>query len=266
MAELAQIALLRSKPAGLELFLLRRGPGAFGFPSGAIHPNEDPRIAAARVLFEDIGVLLGRDAGSASATLEMPSVPALRKQVLAGANATQTLREAGMTWASDSMFTWSIWQAPSSAGLSSPGIRIDGGKTTGTVTRVFIAALPVGFHPAKDADVESTWLLAREADLRGDELQLSPHVIRTCWELAHFDKLAEVVAASRARATEPHPILPRVGPNLTLLLPWDADYATLGQGESLAFSYHPKWALGPSRFVREDRTWKLVAPHSTPKA
>lgn len=263
--DLAQVALLRAKPAGIELFVVRRGGmGAFTLPGGAIHTNEDPRIAAARVLFEDVGVLIGRDAGATATTLEMPSVKSLRKRIGSGANATQALREVGMTWASDSMFAWSTWQAPSSAGLSSPGIRIDGGKQSSTETRVFVAALPIGFQPSfEDASVESSWLLAREAEARGDELLLPPHVIRTCWELANFDKLADVVAASRARMTEPHAILPRVGPNLTLLLPWDPAYATAGQGESSPFTYHPKWALGPSRFVREDRTWKLV---STPKA
>lgn len=269
MTDLAQVALLRGKPAGLELLLVRRGgAGSFGLPSGAIHPNEDLRVAAARVLFEDAGVLLGRDAGDAAATLEMPSIPALRRKVLTGANATQVLREAGFTWASETLAAWSHWQAPSSSGLSSPGIRIDGIKATGTSTRVFVAPLPAGFAPHfdKSEGVESTWLLASEAEARDDELSLAPHVIRTCWELAHFDKLAEVFAAARTRAQEPHPILPRMGPNLSLLLPWDPEYATAGQGESLAFSYAPKWALGPSRFVRVDRTWKLCTPGSTPKA
>lgn len=268
MTDLAQVALLRGKPAGLEVLLVRRGgAGPFGLPSGAIHPNEDLRVAAARVLFEDAGVLLGRDAGDSAATLEMPSIPLLRKKVLAGANATQVLREAGFTWASETLAAWSHWQAPSSSGLSSPGIRIDGIKATGTSTRVFVAPLPAGFAPHfdKSEGAESTWLLASEAETRGEELLLAPHVIRTCWELAHFDKLAEVFAAARTRAQEPHPILPRMGPNLALLLPWDPEYTTAGQGESLAFSYVPKWALGPSRFVRVDRTWKLCTPGSTPK-
>jgi hypothetical protein len=269
VTDLAQVALLRAKPAGLELLLVRRGGvGPFGLPSGAIHANEDLRVAAARVLFEDTCVLLGRDAGSATSTLEMPSLPLLRKKVLAGANATQTLREAGFTWASETLAAWSHWQAPSSSGLSSPGIRLDGIKGTGSSTRVFVAPLPAGFAPhfTNEEAAESTWLLASEAEARGDELLLAPHVVRTCWELAHFDKLADVFAAARIRAQEPHPILPRMGPNLALLLPWDSEYESAGQGESLAFSYIPKWALGPSRFVRVDRTWKLCTPGSTPKA
>ncbi len=279
MTELAQIVLLRSKPAGLELLVIRRGGhGGFQLPGGAIHPNEDGRVAAARVLFEDTGVLLGRDASTDGATtLEMPSLPALRRKIVSdGANATELLRAAGMTWASETLAPWSQWYAPSSSGLSSPGIRLDGLAASGpqgrlgpdrTTTRVFIAPLPVGFAPSFDASeaIESAWVLASEAGLRGDELQLAPHAIRTCWELEHFDKLAEVFVAARTRAQEPHPILPRIGPNLALLLPWDPEYVTAGQGESLPFAYHPKWALGPSRFVREDRTWKLVAPPSSPK-
>jgi len=268
VTDLAQVVLLRAKPAGLELLLVRRGGvGAFALPGGAVHANEDLRVAAARVLFEDTCVLLGRDSGDAAATLEMPSLPLLRRQVLAGANATQTLREAGFTWASETVAAWSHWQAPSSTGLSSPGIRIDGIKASGSSTRVFVAPLPAGFAPHFDKTeaAEATWLLASEAGARGDELLLAPHVIRTCWELAHFDKLADVFAAARTRAQEPHPILPRMGPNLALLLPWDPDYESAGQGESLAFSYQPKWALGPSRFVRQDRTWKLVTPSSMPK-
>lgn len=258
MSELAQIALLRSRPAGLELLLVSRA-GSWALPSGAIHANEDVRVAAARVLFEDSGVLLGRDAGDAAETLEMPSLPALRRKILKGANATQALFEAGFTWAQDAVFAWSHWQAPSSSGLTSPGSRLDG-------TRVFVAPLPTGFAPHWDAHeaVQHEWVLASEIGQR-DDLALAPHVIRTAWELAHFDKLAEVVAAARTRAQEPHPILPRVGPNLSLLLPWDPAYASQGQGEAREFTYLPKWALGPSRFVRKDRTWQLVTASGTPK-
>lgn len=270
MSEVAQIALLRSRPAGLELLVLRRGPGAYGLPGGAIHSNEDPRIAAARSLFEDTGVMLGRDAGPAeAATLEMPSLASLRRKILKGSNATEVLRSAGFTWASESLFAWSHWQAPASSGLSSPGIRIDATGLVGAERnsmRVFVAAQPVGMLPAFEAseNADPVWLLASEAQDRAEELLLSPHVIRTCWELAHFDKLAEVVAAARKRAQEAHPILPRVGPNLSLLLPWDPDYAR-GQGESLPFTYQPKWALGPSRFVRKGSTWQLVSASGMPK-
>jgi hypothetical protein len=269
MSETAQVVVLRARPAGFDVLVVRRGSAGFGFPGGAIIPNEDPRVAAARVLFEDAGILLGRDSGEASATLEMPSLPALRRKILAGANATEALRAAGFTWASEALLQWSQWISPSSTGLSSPGIRIDGATAaSGASVRIFVAELPPGFKPTfeKAEAAEPAWILPSDAELRADELLLAPHAVRTCWELQHFDKLGDVLAASRARAAEPHPILPRMGPNLVLMLPWDPDYDS-GQGESMPLSYHPKWAHGPSRFVREDRTWKLVAaPGSKRKA
>ena len=265
--ETALVILMRPRPAGFEVFALRRQGVAFGFPGGPIHPNEDARVAAARVLFEDCGVLIGRDSGEGAETLEMPSLPTLRKKIAAGANATEVLRGAGLTWASEALFPWAHWMSPSSSdphrrSVSAPGIQIDGGESS---TRLFVAELPPGMQPrfSRDEAVESMWLLASDAELRADELLLAPHAIRTCWELRHFDKLVDVFAAARARASEPHPILPRLGPNFSLLLPWDPEYAAAGQGASLPFAYHPKWAQGPSRFVREDRTWKLVgAPGS----
>jgi hypothetical protein len=253
---------MRPRPMGFEVCLLRRLGASFAFPGGAIHPNEDPRVAAARVLFEDAGVLLGRDVGQSAETLELPSLPSLRKQILAGSNATETLRKAGFTWSSDAMLAWSHWLSPSSTGLSSPGIRlepvIDSG---GSSVRLFVTEMPVGMPPtvAKGETVESIFIRPSDAELRADELQLSPHTIRTCWELQHFDTIKDVLIAARTRASEQHPILPRMGPNFCLLLPWDPEYVSAGQGESLPFTFDPKWAQGPSRFVREDRTWKLVA-------
>ena len=78
--------------------------------------------------------------------------------------------------------------------------------------------------------------------------------------------LRAVFAAGRQRAEEPHPIMPRLAPGERpcLLLPWDPDYLTTGTGESTPLTYNPRWAVGPSRFVLEDRAWKHVAaPGST---
>jgi len=77
------------------------------------------------------------------------------------------------------------------------------------------------------------------------------------------------LAAGRARAEEPHPIMPRLrtaaaGPQPCLLLPWDPEYVDGGTGDSAPLAYRPRWAIGPSRFVLEDRAWKHVAaPGST---
>jgi hypothetical protein len=84
--------------------------------------------------------------------------------------------------------------------------------------------------------------------------------VRTCWELAQHATIEDVLAAGRARAEEPHPIMPRLmpGERPALLLPWDADYTSKGTGDAAALTYTPKWATGPSRFVLEDKAWKHV--------
>jgi hypothetical protein len=216
-----------------------------GPPSGAILQGEDSRIAAARVLFEACGVLLARDAGQIE-TLEMPNLFALRKKIRAGAEATEVLRSAGLAWSTDTVLPWSHW--------ITPGVETQ---------RIFIAEMPPGMLPtfAKDEQVEATWLRPAQAQTH----ELAPAIVRTCWELARHDRIADVFADARARAEEPHPIVPRLhARSHCLLLPWDRDYETAGQGESMPLSFAPKWATGPSRFVLEGRTWKHVAaPGST---
>src|SRR5690606_6488848 len=99
MIESAQIALVRVHDGALELFVMRR-TGAYALPGGTIQDGEAVRAAAARVLFEDCGVLLARDAGQAE-TLEMLSFATLRKKIRAGAHATELLRSVGLTWANE---------------------------------------------------------------------------------------------------------------------------------------------------------------------
>ena len=95
---------------------------------------------------------------------------------------------------------------------------------------------------------------------------LPPPQVRTCWELAELATIEAVLAEGRQRADEPHPIMPRrvVGEPPCLLLPWDPAYLTDGIGDATPLTYPPRWARGPSRFIREDRAWKHVAaPGST---
>jgi len=79
-----------------------------------------------------------------------------------------------------------------------------------------------------------------------------------------------VLALARARAASAHPVMPRVCPStggIALLLPWDPDYETRGQGDLLIMPAGHPLATGPTRFVMEDRAWKHVyAPGSTPAA
>jgi hypothetical protein len=64
--------------------------------------------------------------------------------------------------------------------------------------------------------------------------------------------------------------MPRVAPasgKICLLLPWDPEYTTAGQGDAAPMAAPPRWATGRSRFLLEDQTWHhVVAPPSTTAA
>jgi len=241
VSDVATVMLLRPKSAGFEVFLM---PGP---PTGAIAPNEDARVAAARVLFSACGVLLAHDVGQIE-TLELPNLFLLRKKIRAGGDATEVLRAAGLGWSTETVLPWSHWLTPS----------IEQERTS---QRIFVAEVPPGMLPTfdKDEQVEATWVRP------GDVMNVEPAILRTCWELAQHARIADVFAAARMRAEEPQSILPRLHRSQRcLLLPWDPDYERAGQGESAPFEHLPKWATGPSRFVLEGRTWKHVAaPGST---
>lgn len=260
--EASSIILLRRAEPGFEVLLLRRHrkssfmASAFVFPGGAAEPGEDARRAGARELFEEAGVLLAKQKpGRDSETLELASTEDIRKRVLAGTPAQDALDLAGLAWATESLVPWSHWITPS----------IEPKRFS---ARFFVVELPAGQEPRFDETetVDQIWLRPEQALVRAAELQLPPPQVRTCWELAQHPDLGAVFAAGRQRAEEPHPIMPRLAPGdrPCLLLPWDPEYLTKGTGEATPLTYTPRWAVGPSRFVLEDRAWKHVAaPGST---
>jgi hypothetical protein len=250
----ARVILLRPSPSGYEVLFVRRGE-ATSLPGGGIHEGEDARVAGARTVFEDCGVMLARDVGKAE-TLEMPTFGMLRRKIRDGANATELLRTHGLGWSSEALMPWSHWLTPS--------IEVMRGST-----RIFVAELPGGMRTMfdKTENASEAWLSPGDAEALAGEYTLSPMLVRTCWELARHVSVKAVFEAARKRASEQEPILPRLSARdgaHCVLLPWDPEYETAGQGESHPFTYQPSWAIGPSRFVLEDRTWKHVAaPGST---
>jgi 8-oxo-dGTP pyrophosphatase MutT (NUDIX family) len=258
--EAASVILLREARHGFDVFLVRRHRGAsfmasaYVFPGGVAEAGEDARTAAARELFEEAGVLLAKDSAAASDTLELPNRDHIRRRILDGAPANAALQLAGLTWATEALAPWAHWITPS----------IEPKRYS---ARFFVTELPPGQEPAFDATetVDQVWVAPRDALARAAELQLPPPQVRTCWELAQHASIEAVLAASRMRAEEPHPIMPRLAPSdrPCLLLPWDPEYVTKGTGEAMPLGYRPRWATGPSRFVMEDRRWKHVEPPST---
>jgi len=260
LREAASVILLRRASPGFEVFVLRRHQRAsfmasmFVFPGGATEPGEDARTAAARELFEEAGVLLARAEPNVEATrtLEIPIVGALRKRILGGAPASAALAAAGLSWSTDMLVPWSHWITPS----------IEPRRFS---ARFFTCEMPSGQVPSFDdvETVEQQWVRPLDAIARAGELQLPPPQIRTFWELSQLDTIEEVLAAGRARGEEPHPIMPRLraqalGEPRCLLLPWDPEYIETGTGDGTPLTYQPRWAIGPSRFILEDRTWKHV--------
>lgn len=260
--EAASIILLRRAASGFEVFFVRRHRGssfmasAYVFPGGAAEPGEDARTAAARELFEEAGVLLAKsDEQAETETLETMRQGIMRKAILDGANAHETLAASGLTWSTDVLVPWSHWITPS----------IEPKRFS---ARFFVAELPAGQTPQFDATetVDQVWVTPEEGLSRAGELMLPPPQIRTLWELAHLESVSDVFAAGRARSEEPHPIMPRLAPGNppSLLLPWDPEYLTAGTGESTPLTYQPRWATGPTRFTREGTAWKhIAAPGST---
>jgi 8-oxo-dGTP pyrophosphatase MutT (NUDIX family) len=265
LREAASVILLRRAGVGFEVFLLRRHQhasfmaSAFVFPGGASEPAEDARTAAARELFEEAGVLLARAlAPVAAARLGLPSQAALRRAILDGASAHAALAAAGLGWATEPLIPWAHWITPSA-------------EPRRFSARFFVCELPEGQEPSFDdvETVDQVWVRPGEALARAGELALPPPQVRTCWELAQLATIEEVLAAARTRSDEPHPIMPRLCPPSggaagCLLLPWDPDYIERGTGDATPLTYVPRWASGPSRFLREGSTWNHVAaPGST---
>lgn len=231
---------------------------AYVFPGGGLEAAETEAEAAARELFEEAGVALVRGETSAA------QLEALRRRMLANqAPAKELLAAEGLEWNVEALVPWAHWITPSV-------------EPKRFAAKFFAAALPPGQSASIDEveAVELAWVDVESAAERSAELALPPPQLRTLWELRGLASVAAALEAARARTMEP--ILPRgmlaqsegAAPSPCLLLPWDPEYLTLGQGDALPMSVLPSWAHGPSRFLLEPsgdrRAWRHVyAPGST---
>jgi len=256
----ATVILLREAPAGgggFEVFLLRRRKnasfmsGAFVFPGGAADQGEaDPRVTAARELFEEAGVLLARGAPDAE------TLAAWRRRVLDGEPLEALLAEHQVALDLDALHYYAHWITPSA-------------EPKRFSARFYVARLPEGQAPSFDdrETVDEAWVTPAEALARTAELFLPPPQVRTFVELAAAGTIDDVLGVCAQRATCAHPLMPRLAPlpvGFALLLPWDPEYETAGTGDAAPLPPDHPLATGPSRFVMEDRAWKHVhAPTST---
>jgi 8-oxo-dGTP pyrophosphatase MutT (NUDIX family) len=228
----ATVMLLRSLPAGLEVYMLRRqatmafAPGAYVFPGGSVDARDaDEQVAwtgpdaaewgrifdappalaralvcaAVRETFEESGVLLaGESADSVVADTTSDDWEADRQALLdRSVSLAELLGRRGLVLRADLLRPWSRWITP----VVEPR-RYD--------TRFFAAALPGG-QRTRDVGGEASevaWVQPAEALQAGKrgEISLFPPTAVTLSELADCGTVDTALAGPRHVA----PIIPEV--------------------------------------------------------
>ncbi len=228
----ATVMLLRSRPAGLEVYMLRRkptmafAPGAYVFPGGSVDARDaDEQVAwagpdaaewgrifdapsslaralvcaAVRETFEESGVLLaGESADSVVADTTSDQWEADRHALLdRSVSLAELLGRRRLVLRADLLRPWSRWITP----VVEPR-RFD--------TRFFAAALPAG-QRTRDVGGEASevaWVRPAEALQAGErgEIRLFPPTAVTLSELAHCGTVETALAGPRQVA----PIIPEV--------------------------------------------------------
>ncbi len=130
-------------------------PGAYVFPGGSVHPEDahfadQARAAAARELFEELGILLARlPNGRFAASGECRR---LREVLENGSPWTEAIRSLGLTLALDRLAYLTRWITPQAVRR-----RFD--------THFFLCKLPTGQteHPQPGEVADWMWITPREA-------------------------------------------------------------------------------------------------------
>lgn len=220
---------------------------SYVFPGGIADDGEDdPRVTAARELFEEAGVLLakGTDAALRQRWRDQLNVDRQPFAVTLGDVPVEL----------EAMQYYAHWITPSL-------------EKRRYSARFFMAVMPADqiASPDNRETVDEVWVTPEEALARADELHLPPPQLRSFYELLEPSTrgIAGMLAFARDKAAHAHAILPRACPSdegLTLLMPWDPHYARDGQGAALAMPAGHPLASGPSRFVLQPGGgWKHTA-------
>ena len=220
------VILLRDEPRGdapfSVLMLERHGsitfPGVHAFPGGVVDPGDEHApgaalpatqrwaaanegdsaatalpywVAAARELFEEVGILMAAGGRGLVAGPLTPALLALRARSERGAPFAALLAEHGLVPATDRLFYFSRWITPP----ANPR-RFD--------TRFLVGRVPLGQEPSADGTetVDCAWYSPRAALAAFEDarIQLIPPTVRTLDDLARFPSVDAVLAdASRRR-------------------------------------------------------------------
>jgi len=216
------VILLREERDGFSVLMLERHesiafPGAHAFPGGIVEASDADAcgallpsaqqwaaagegdrppeaivywMAAARELFEEVGILLARRHGRPVERLPGAQVADLRRRVLGGEPFGRVLASADLVPATDDLFYFARWITPS----TNPR-RWD--------TRFLIGRMPAGQELAVDGTetVSCTWFSPADALAAYERgaISLIPPTLRTLDDLARFAAIDAALEAARVR-------------------------------------------------------------------
>lgn len=232
----ATVMLLRDRPTGLEVYLIRRvtsmafAGGMYAYPGGGVDPRDGTAgtawtgpaptwwagrlgcpvpaaqalvVAAVRETCEEAGVVLaGPDADSVVADTTGADWLRDRERLVARETSyTGLLAERGLTLRADLLAPWARWITPEFEPR-----RYD--------TYFFLAALPAGQRTAEqcgEADLAS-WVRPADAvrDHAAGALAMLPPTVATLAALAGYATVAEALAAAADRDLAPVLPIPKV--------------------------------------------------------
>ncbi len=202
----ASILLIDASVAPWRLLMMRRpraadfAPGAYVFPGGSVHADDSElgdgdRVAAARELFEEVGLLLARRADGRFA--RDADCGGLRQRLEARTGWTAALRALGLTLALDRLVFLARWITPEAVSR-----RFD--------TRFFVARRPAGqtVHPQAGEVAEWLWTSPAAALEPGGPMLV--HATRRILESVAGEPDAARLMARLRRRPETPPVMPRV--------------------------------------------------------